>query len=143
MFQIPLERPSNFPQSYVESTHRREFFERFGNNMEEDHLQQLHERGAGGGGGAVLLGDLEATALAGKDNTSPDVISLKVYLNWLLLKQFNCLWEGRTKNLFFRNFIILNSGVGEGRRISSPIFAILIGEDIKRGDRKKINFIEN
>ena len=77
LFQIPLERPSNFPQSYVESTHRREFFERFGNNMEEDHLQQLHERGAGGGG-AVLLGDLEATALAGKDNTSPDVISLKV-----------------------------------------------------------------
>ena len=80
LFQIPLERPSNFPQSYVESTHRREFFERFGNNMEEDHLQQLHERGAGGGG-AVLLGDLEATALAGKDNTSPDVISLKVYWN--------------------------------------------------------------
>jgi len=75
--QIPLERPSNFPQSYVESTHRREFFERFGNNMEEEHLQQLHELGAGGGG-AVLLGDLEATALAGKDsNSSPDVISLK------------------------------------------------------------------
>eukprot|EP00088_Acartia_fossae_P023230 TRINITY_DN2429_c0_g1_i5.p1 TRINITY_DN2429_c0_g1~~TRINITY_DN2429_c0_g1_i5.p1 ORF type:complete len:518 (-),score=73.41 TRINITY_DN2429_c0_g1_i5:375-1928(-) len=36
--QVPLERPSNFPQSYVESTHRREFFERFGNseNLEED-----------------------------------------------------------------------------------------------------------
>ena len=45
--------------------------------MEEEHLQQLHELGAGGGG-AVLLGDLEATALAGKDNNSPDVISLKV-----------------------------------------------------------------
>ena len=35
LYKVPLERPSNFPQSYVESTHRREFFERFG-NLEED-----------------------------------------------------------------------------------------------------------
>jgi len=29
--QVPLERSSNFPRSYVESSHRREFFEKFAN----------------------------------------------------------------------------------------------------------------
>jgi len=30
--QVPLERSNNFPRNYVESSHRREFFEKFGSN---------------------------------------------------------------------------------------------------------------
>lgn len=60
--QVPLERPSNFPQSYVESTHRREFFERF-STLPEDS-------------GRLLEPDLADDSIM-KDATSPDIITIK------------------------------------------------------------------
>jgi len=60
--QVPLERPSNFPQSYVESTHRREFFERF-STLPEDS-------------GRLLEPDLADDSMM-KEATSPDIITIK------------------------------------------------------------------